>query len=427
MSIGVNKSRRVFLSAAGVTLVLPFLPSALWSRKAQAAPAAGAAATGGPPRRFMAWFVPNGMVMPNWTPNVADGAQWTATANAPLTPAGYASVQYTASTVGNSSILYPLLAAGLNKKSLIITGLDHQNIAVPTPACASPPGGHGSGTGCFLNMISVNCDSTDAARTSTDQTLLPVLNAGASPLLPTGLQIGLQGDNGLCDDANCNFSRMISWNKGAALPNIYDPQQVFLQMFGSSPTTGAPTPASTAAAAARFAQQKSVLDAVLADSTSLAAKLSPRDNVMLQQYQQSVRDIETALQNQSTAAPVTCTKPAEPAASVALNFNDGITPSSVIESNMPLLVQLMTLAFQCDITRAVTFMLGNGTSNNDYDFLLGSAFPHHGNSHHGGNPTKLMELTQVDTWEITQATTVLQALNNTMESDGTTVLDNTIF
>jgi hypothetical protein len=368
------------------------------------------------------------MVMPNWTPSVADGQQWTATAAAGTATQGVPASTFSASTVGTSSILYPLVAAGLQKKTLIVTGLDHESLAVPTPACAGPPGGHGAGTGCFLNMLSVNCNDTSTARTSLDQMLLPVLNAGASPLLPTGLQVGLQGDNGLCDAVNCNFSRMISWKKGVAMPVTADPQQVFLQLFGSMPSTGAPTPASTAAAAARFAQQKSILDAVLADSTSLSAKLSPGDNIQLQQYQQAVRDLEVQLQNQSTAAPLTCTTPAEPAASVPLNFNRGITPSTVIEGHMPLLNQMMGLAFTCDITRAVTFMLGNGTSNNDYQFLIGQSTPHHGTSHHGGNPTKLADLTMIDTWEILQVATLLKSLDSTMDVDGkSTVLDNTVF
>jgi len=427
MSIGVNKSRRVFLSAAGVTLVLPFLPSALWSRRAAAAPAAAAAV----PRRFMGWFSPNGMVMPNWPPAAATGAQWTPTAGTPL--ASSSSATFTASNVGASSILYPLVAAGLQKKTAIITGLDHQNIAIPTPSCSTDtvPGGHGSGTGCFLNMMGVNCESTSSARTSLDQLLLPVLNAGGTPLLPTGLQIGLQGNNDICDNTNCNFSRMISWNKGAAMPNLYDPQQIFLQLFGSSPSTGAPTPASTAAAALRFAQQKSILDAVLAESNSLSTKLSPSDNIMLQQYQTSVRDLETSLQNASTATPLTCTKPTEPPAGLgptaATGGSHAVIPSSFITTNMPYLLQYMSLAFTCDITRAVTFMLGNGTSNLDYQYLLGASFPHHGNSHHGGDPTKLAQLTQVDTQEITWIATVLKALDSVMESDGTTVLDNTTF
>jgi hypothetical protein len=263
-----------------------------------------------------------------------------------------------------------------------------------------------------------------------DQLLLPVLNAGGNPLLPTGLQVGVQGNNGLCDNTNCNFSRMISWNKGAAMPNTYDPLQVFTLLFGSSTTSGgAPTPASTAAAAARFAQQKSVLDAVLADANSLSTKLSPADNIMLQQYQQAVRDLETQLQNVSTAAPLTCTKPAAPMANLgptaATGGGHGVIPSSYITTDTPLLLQMMGLAFTCDITRAITFMMGNGTSNNDYQFLMGASTPHHGTSHHGGTPSKLAALTQIDTWEITQLATLLTSLDSVMESDGTTVLDNT--
>jgi len=421
MSIGVNKSRRLFLSAAGVTLMLPFLPSALWSRKAY-----GATTT--VPRRFMAWFLPNGMVMPNWTPSVASGSPWTATAGTPL--ASSASATYT--TSGNSPILYPLIAAGLNKKTTIITGLDHQNIAIPTPACSSDtvPGGHGSGTGCFLNMMGVNCESTNPTRTSLDQLLLPVLNAGGSPLQPTGVQIGVQGNNGLCDNTNCNFSRMISWNKGAAMPNLYDPLQVFTLLFSSTSATGGGNSKNAAAAtAARLAQQKSVLDAVLADANSLSAKLSPGDNIMLQQYQQAVRDLETQLTNQAMAAPLTCTIPTAPASGLgptaATGGSHGVVPSSYITTDTPLFLQMMGLAFTCDITRAITFMMGNGTSNNDHQFLMGASTPHHGTSHHGGQPSKLAALTQINTQEITWLSTLLKSLDSVTESDGTTVLDNT--
>ncbi len=430
MSIGVNKSRRVFLASAGVTLVLPFLPSALWSRKASAATAATS-----PPRRFIGWFNPNGMVMPNWTPAAANGAQWSTTAKAgtAATPAASPSATYTATNVGTSSILYPLITAGVASKTLIITGLDHQNIAIPTPACSTDtvPGGHGSGTGCFLNMMGVNCESTNPTRTSLDQLLLPVLNSPTAPLIPTGLQIGVQGDNDICDNTNCNFSRMISWNKGAAMPNTYDPQTVFLQLFGSSVSTGAPTPASTAAAAQRYAQQKSILDAVLADATSLSTKLSPGDNLMLQQYQDAVRSLEMQLQAVSTAQPLTCTKPPEPAAGLgplpSTGGSHAVIPSQYVEGNTPLFLQMMALAFTCDITRAITFMIGNGTSNNDYQFLMGASTAHHGTSHHGGTPSKLAALTQIDTWEMTQIATLLQSLNSAMEPDGTTVLDNTTF
>src|SRR4051812_23142043 len=126
-----RSTRRLFLTGGGLSLALPFLPSALWSRRAGAANCQ-------PPRRFMAWFAPNGMVMPNWTPSTT-GTAWTA-----------------------PPILLPL--EPVRKKILILTGLDHQAIASP----GSPPGDHAAGAGCFLNMISVYGHETDPARTSLD-------------------------------------------------------------------------------------------------------------------------------------------------------------------------------------------------------------------------------------------------------------------
>src|SRR5450432_2266343 len=91
-------SRRLLLTGGGVSLALPFLPSALWSRRAGAASCQ-------PPRRFMAWYAPNGMSMPAWTPSTT-GTGWVAPA-----------------------ILAPL--APIRNKILVVTGLDHQDLAVP--------------------------------------------------------------------------------------------------------------------------------------------------------------------------------------------------------------------------------------------------------------------------------------------------------
>lgn len=387
--MSARPSRRLFLAGAGVTLSLPFLPSALWSRRANAASLT-------PPRRFMAWFVPNGFNMPDWTPYTV-GTGWAATKiSAPLEP--------------------------VRKKILILTGLDHQQTAEP----ADPPAGHGSGTGCFLNMISVNGHLTDTTRTSIDQALLPALNASET-LLPS-LQIGVQGDNGLCDRASCDFSRAISWTKGTPMPNIYDPQACFDRMFSGSTMTGSGSSGSAASASAQaLAQRTSILDLVLGQAQTLETKLSPSDKVKLDGYMTSIRDLETRLQKQATTK-LTCTPPARPAANAPLNYDRGITPSTILETNVPLFLELMAVAFQCDVTRAITFMLGNGTSNNDYAFLFnGSSTPHHGTSHHGGSASQLAKLTTIDTWEMTQVATLLQKLDSMTESDGQTILDHTTF
>lgn len=382
-----SRSRRLFLRSAAVTLALPFLPSALWTRRAGAANCTA-------PRRFMAWMVPNGMVMSSWTP-VTTGTEWTP-----------------------STILAPL--APVRKKIMVLTGLDNQATAVP----ANPPGDHGAGTGCLLNMLPVNGHETDAARTSLDQVLLPVLNGAdcGTPLLPF-LNIGLQGDNGLCDRVSCDFSRAISWIKGKPQPNIYDPRALFDRMFtGFTPTAPGMTDAD---AAKRKAEHKSVLDAVLADINSLNVKLSATDKDKLDEYTTSLRALEGRLDNMGTG--LVCVKPAQPAASPPLNQERGITPTTIVQTHMPLFVDMMALAFTCDITRSITFMLGNGTSNNDFQFLTGTSTPHHGTSHHMNQKSNLDKLIQIDTWEVQQAANLLAKLDAAKDADGKTVLDNTTF
>jgi hypothetical protein len=70
---------------------------------------------------------------------------------------------------------------------------------------------------------------------------------------------------------------------------------------------------------------------------------------------------------------------------------------------------------------------GNANSNNDYGFLFGSSAPHHALSAHGGNPEVLAKLTTIDLWEISRVADLLSGLDAIVESDGTTVLDNTTF
>jgi Protein of unknown function (DUF1552) len=400
-------SRRLVLKGAGgVSVALPFLASALWTRRA------GAAAITAP-RRFMAWFIPNGFNMQGWTPvlGTKEGVKnWVAnTISMPLEP--------------------------IRNKILIISGTDNQAIAIP----GNPPGDHGAGCGMFLNMLSVNGNLTSTARTSMDQMLLPYLNPAGSPQpkFPS-LQLGLQGDNGLCDRVDCTFSRALSWIKGAPQPNIYDPALLWDKLFKgyvAPPPSGATTPdpaATAAAAAAKQLQtdQTSVLDLVLAQATSINTKLSTSDKAKLDQFTTSLRAVELQIKNISTGggggSVAGCMPNTKPAGGEVLNFDRGITPSTILQSHMPALRDLMVLAFQCDMTRSLTFMLGNGTSNNDYTFLTGSGTPHHATSHHDGNADKLAKLLKIGAWEVGMAATMLQAMDKVNEGDGT-LLDHTTF
>ncbi|MBL0221154.1 MAG: DUF1552 domain-containing protein [Myxococcales bacterium] len=63
------------------------------------------------------------------------------------------------------------------------------------------------------------------------------------------------------------------------------------------------------------------------------------------------------------------------------------------------MIDLIAIAFECDLTRVVTFMLGNAGSGNTHP-QIGIAESHHELSHHMGNTTNLAKLTQINTWEI---------------------------
>jgi Protein of unknown function (DUF1552) len=391
-------SRRVVLrGAGGVALALPFLESAFWTRRSGAQAMAY-------PKRFMSWFIPNGMNMQTWTPVLGSKAGVTTWATTPA--------------------LAPLEV--IRKKILIVSGTDNQAISVP----GNPPGDHGAGTGIFLNGLSVNGNLTSNARTSVDQLLLPVLNpaGGSQPKFPV-LNLGLQGDNGLCDRVDCSFSRAISWIKGAPQPNIYDPGLLWDKLFKGfvAPSTAGADSGAAAAAKQLVTDQSSILDLVKGQADALGSKLSPGDKIKLDQFSTSVRALELQIQNISSSPLATgCMPNTRPVAGETLNFDRGVTPSTILKGHMPMFLELMKLALQCDMTRAITFMLGNGTSNNDYQFVTGASTPHHATSHHDGNATKLKQLTQINTWEIQQAATLLSALDQIQEGDGT-LLDHTTF
>src|SRR6478735_5131634 len=390
-------SRRLVLrGVGGVAMTLPFLESALWTRRSGAQNMVA-------PRRFVAWFVPNGMNMQTWTPVLGSKAGVT---NWVATPA-----------------LAPLEA--IRKKILIVSGTDNQAITEP----GNPPGGHGSGTGIFLNGLSVYGNTTSNARTSVDQLLLPALNppGGSQTKFPV-LNLGLQGDNGLCDRTDCTFSRAISWLKGAPQPNIYDPGLLWDKMFkGFVPASAGSSADASADAKRLIADQTSILDLVKGQADTLGTKLNPSDKRKLDEFSASVRALELQIQNMSNS-PLNsaCTPNARPKAGETLNFDRGVTPSTILQNHMPMFTELMKLAFQCDMTRAITFMLGNGTSNNDYAFVTGSSTPHHATSHHDGNADKLKKLTQINVWEMQQVASLLSSLDKIPEGDGT-LLDHTTF
>lgn len=364
-------TRRRFFGSAAVTMALPLLPSLLLgTRKARAAGCPPA------PKRFVAWYTPNGFHMPDWTPTTT-GKTWA------MTP-----------------ILEPL--APVRAKLQVVTGLENQDTARP----ALPPGNHGGGTGCFLTQVRVHGNYNDPKRHSLDQLIADTL-AGCTSL--PSLQLGIEpsGSTGSCDGAPCSFSRSIAWSRGNALANVVNPQVAFDRLFA-----GPDRLASDADAQRRRALRTSVLDHVRGETALLDAGLATSDRRKLDQFTTGLRELEQRLQRSATVRAAKCVAPGRPPANLP------------VTEHIQLMLDLMVVAFQCDLTRVITFMVANSSTNRDHRFI-GAPGGYHGISHHQGDPEKWAKLRIIGRWEVQQLAAFCKRLDALTDPDGGTVLDNT--
>ncbi len=367
-------SRRHFLGSAASVVSLPFLES-LFGRSARAQECLGR-------QRFIAFFVPNGLHMPDFTPT-ATGRGW------PL-----------------PDILQPL--EPIRSKIAVITGIDYQQTAQP----GEPPGGHGSGTGAFLTMMPVHQNYDNPNRISLDQKIAKETVACNRPLasLQLGLSVRGDGNDRLENAAHINS---ISWDANQPLPFTDNPAEVFDRIFA-----GVEPDASQADAQRRAALRTSVLDHVLGEAETLKLRLGSEDRQKLEAYMTSVRELETRIQNMGTGSTVDgCSVPARPT----------VTNASAYPERVQATLDLAALAFQCDITRVISFMFGRGNSMQDFAFLFnGEGTEHHLTSHHAGDPTKQQKLREIGRWEVEHVADFLLKLEQMSEGEGTTVLDNTL-
>ncbi|MBP6628360.1 MAG: DUF1552 domain-containing protein [Kofleriaceae bacterium] len=361
----MSLSRRRFLGGAAALVGLPLLTSLL------PRPARGAGPV--PKRRFVGFYLPCGIHMQAWTPG-QEGAGWAAT-----------------------PILSPIMP--YQAKSLVLTGVDN------LPGRSIGGGDHAAGTGAFLTAFQVkktaNADIEN--RTSLDQVLAPVLSAGLPfPSLQLGVNDGpAAGD---CDTGySCAYITTVSWaNATTPLPKQSSPRAAFDRMFaGYDPN------ATLAEIERRKRYRTSVLDNVVDEATSLRGRLGRTDQGKLDEYLTSVRELEQRI-NGPTGVCLPGTRP-----EAGLGFAERARA----------MIDLIGVSFQCDQTRVVTFMLGNGGSYESHPHI-GITDPHHELSHHMSNQVNFDKLTQIGTWEMEQVAYLLSKLEAIDDGEGLTALDN---
>lgn len=354
-------SRRRFLGGAGALIALP----ALEIFRARPARSEGEADK----LRLLVYFVPNGRNPSTWVPPEAGEAFSFPTALAPL--------------------------AGLKADITCMAGLYHTSAKL-----SAGTGDHALGTGSILNCAPYP-NGAIHGDISMDQALVKALNP--STRFPS-LQWGA-GEPMACDfGASCIYTQAISWaGPQAPLSPTINPRVAFDQLFG-----GNDEGATEEEKARRRQSMGSVLDYALDDANRFSAGLGTADQEKLDEYFTSVRELEKRI----TTPPV-----------VGCEF--GVSPPDGLDypSRVKAFNDLIVLAFQCDQTRVLSFMIENGLSGRSHPFI-GAPGGHHALTH-GASADDLNQLIALERWQAEQAAYLANRLKATLDADGVPILDRT--
>ena len=367
--------RRHFLRGAGVALAMPYLDAM--------APAFAATRTlqANAPSRLAFVYVPNGVIQEAWTP-AAEGDNFEFT-----------------------RILKPLERH--RQDLLVLSGLTHNN----GRALGDGAGDHARAASSFLTGIHPKKTAGADIRLgiSVDQV---AANSIGSQTRFASLELGIEPGRlaGNCDSGySCAYSNSISW-RGQKTPNPpeINPAEVFGRMFGD-----ADAPVSPEERAQRRARRQSVLDFVLEDAHRLRSSVGPTDRQKLDEYFTSLRDVERRIEASERED-----RPPAP----AMRQPQGI-PANYAE-HARLMFDLTAIAFQTNMTRVATFMLGREGSNLTYpDLDVGRA--HHGMTHHRGDPSKVEDITKINTHHVELFAQFMDTLGGLKDGEAS-LLDNTM-
>jgi hypothetical protein len=357
--------RRTVLRGLGAMLALPLLDSMV-----PALSALGKTA-GKPINRLGVMYVPNGMIMKNYLPLI-EGAGFE------LTPT-----------------LSPL--AKFREQMLVLTGLE----CIPTPG--RPGGAHAKASTRFLTDVSPPLSETwlDAG-ISMDQ-ILAGETGKHTQLASLELAIESSETAGACDTGfACPYTNTISWkSQNTPLPTQHNPRVVFERLFGDSGSTDPKV------RLARFRQQRSVLDSVTDEVAHMQGALPQSDRTKLAEYLEAIRSVEQRIQlaeeQSDQELPL-------------VDHPEGIPGNW--EEHVMLMFDLQVLAFQCDLTRVITLMVGHEHSGMTYP-QIGVPDAHHPISHHQQEPEKVAKVAKINAYHIQMFAKLLEKLQATPDGDGT--------
>jgi hypothetical protein len=215
---------------------------------------------------------------------------------------------------------------------------------------------------------------------------------------------GLQG---ACDPGySCAYMNTLSWQSPTSpLPMEINPRVVFERLFGGGATAEERL--------ARMSANRSILDFVAGELKDLSGGLGVRDKARLGEYLDHVREIERRIQRAEAQAETRPDVPPEPV---------GVPES--YDEHVALMFDLLALSFQADLTRVFTFMMAREVSQRTYP-ALGVGEPHHAVSHHGNRQESILKHTKVNVYHIGLFARFIERLRSTPDGDGS-LLDHSL-
>jgi hypothetical protein len=358
--------RRTILRGMGSAIGLPFLEAMLPAFSAR-----GRAAQ--PVHRFQTFYVPNGMAMEYWTPKgEGDGFE--------LSP-----------------ILEPL--APFRNQMLVLSGIKASWNYIHAGASGSFLTGTPKGGKTEIEIF---------ADVSMDQ-LLARHFASDTQVASLEMSMDAPANAGACTgNLSCVYTHTLSWRSATQpLPMEWNPRAVFERLFGDSGSTD------RTAREARLQQHKSILDSVADKLASLKRELGPGDQSKVNEYSDAIRDVERRIARAEEQRDIQLPTIDQP---------QGAPP--VFEDHLALMLDLQLLAFQSDLTRVISFMIGKEQSARPYP-QIGVPEAHHPLSHHNDIPELIAQMSKINRYHTQLFSKYLARLRETPDGDGS-LLDHTI-
>lgn len=368
---GKALQRRTFLRGIGTAVALPFLDAMV--------PALARGAVRPSPVRMAFLYVPCGIIMEHWNPG------------------------YSGKLGEMPRLLKPM--EPFKDDILLLGNLTHNG----GRALLDGGGDHARATGGYLTGCQPRKTTTDIkSGISCDQVVAHAIGSKTRfPSLELGMEAPQQAGN--CDSGySCAYTNNMSWkNDKQPLPPVIDPRALFERLFGDDAEI---TPE---ARARRSEFRRSVLDFVSDDTKRLEAQVGPSDRRKLDEYFTSIREVETRIGKAEQENAQIDPHMARP---------DGI-PATFAE-HFKMMSDMLTIAFQADLTRVSTFLLGREGSGRAYR-EIGVTDAHHGLTHHRNNPEMIEKVAQINAFHVRQFAGWVEKLKSINDGDGS-LLDNSM-